>query len=1065
MSLKNMAVVMLAAALTLAGVKMAANENTAYKMASPPVIDGKVDDPGWKGIPWAYGFRNLYERNSFATKQTAFKIGYDQDHLYLAIRCCEPEMSKVKIGARVQDGWPTTVDDVYFIYANSYNEQGAWDDSPFTILQLGAGGIHRALDPKGALESPLEWRTAYHSDGRNWWLETAVPIKLLGLETDKGGFFNVARHLQTVQGSWTQRTSSWSDVSSSKLGQHTLCPLRFSPDNGVSDVAAAETKIANGASDRNWWVSSYTGLLWIKLGKIKDQVGEYAVAKGRFSSSPNWPLAEKSRQEIEAVCQQFPNLSAPGAKTDAYLDWLCALTQMVETSDPIRMELQTRDATIQVFLNGQELMPESGVLKLLLGGGDTYKLLLADGANTLAVNAKGAGPNPGLKIRLPDFPETDGRWAADTNTVDGWQTVDFDDGKWSRPVLDGPWMWSAPGSKNACFRQLLLWSSNVYSGKLACVVPPHTDYGISPGTTEVLQHAIFAPTRQPMTSYILQLEIPDGFRLLDAKELKAPATVNKVDIDGKPYLQYTLSYDVSKLQEANIVLLPVKHENHRGPDGKTFFRFRRLVNDNVTELTSVLDIKILPPVNGRRMESIIYPQYDHGLGRPSVSDELAAELIKQGTAAGMDLWLCSPKNFPDPADAAWEARGAKVRQCVADNGGKVVAWLPGNMPLWGAFPPGELYKLIKRRPEYAVTYFDNSGPFYQDNGKNYCVPFCPTYALGEGRQDFAAALRQDFQRWKDSLPQDARYAYFNNECYPWEANMGSGEKPGEHCYCFCDRCKTAFKQSAGLPADTRLTDQEIFAKHRDAWAKFWRHNQSGRLMELVKEAANSVGFKIIYYHNTHDKDAWRAVSGKSDIYFVGFPGCMAFVSRDTQLSLDDTMRFFDSTGIPCLVGQRSTYFPFRQGKDGRFRQVGSKDAWALNPQTIKTEIVRMAATTHGGVLFEGVIQLTGGSLFHFGEATRLVAAYESLFHDGKRDDTLADAGDYKYPDILVLTKGDERLVLVFNESTEAKTLKLRNHKLKPGQQAEIFEKPGRIAAPSSMDITVPPEDVVAVHVK
>lgn len=54
-------------------------------------------------------------------------------------------MTKVKTGERAFDGWPTTLDDIYFIYANSYNDQGTWRDSPFKILQLGAGGIHRGI--------------------------------------------------------------------------------------------------------------------------------------------------------------------------------------------------------------------------------------------------------------------------------------------------------------------------------------------------------------------------------------------------------------------------------------------------------------------------------------------------------------------------------------------------------------------------------------------------------------------------------------------------------------------------------------------------------------------------------------------------------------------------------------------------------------------------------------------------------------------------------------------------------------------------------------------------------
>ena len=86
----------MALALTGASALAEGQEYTAYKMVSPPAIDGKMDDPCWKNIPWAYGFRNLFEQYSYSPKQTAFKFGYDKDFLYLALRCCEPEMAKVK---------------------------------------------------------------------------------------------------------------------------------------------------------------------------------------------------------------------------------------------------------------------------------------------------------------------------------------------------------------------------------------------------------------------------------------------------------------------------------------------------------------------------------------------------------------------------------------------------------------------------------------------------------------------------------------------------------------------------------------------------------------------------------------------------------------------------------------------------------------------------------------------------------------------------------------------------------------------------------------------------------
>ena len=1023
-------------ALLLMSNGVMAKEYTAYQMAKPPAIDGNLDDSGWKNIPFAHGFKNLYEKWSFSQKQTSFKMGYDQNFLYLAIRCLEPEMAKVKTGERAFDGWPTTLDDVYFIYANTYNQQGTWADSPFKILQLGAGGIHRAYNPQGDVTAPLEWKTAYRADDRNWYLEAAVPLKFLEIDPAKGGWFNIVRHFQTISGSRTLRTSSWTEVNNSKLDQHTLVALHFSGNNGVVDLDRQESEPAYG-----WWLGQL-------LGKIKDRGGEYAAAKSRVSNSPNWPLAEKVRQQIENVLQEIPSSALGiGAKSDAYLNWLFALSQMAETSAPVSLDLKLRDATAKLFVNGQEVKAADGI----------YKLLLSDGVNVLAVEAKACGPNPGIAVQLPDFPETDGRWKTAAVTTGEWQTADFDDCKWAVPSMTNGWMWSAANAGTGDFRQLLLWSRNFYGGKLAAIVPPHTEYGISPGTTEVLQHAIFPPISQPMESYIYQVEVPVGFRLLETKcPIKRSycwypdeVSTNAISVNGKKYRQYTLKFDVSKLEEAYAALLPVKYEDYDKAQGPATFRFRRLINANITELTTALTVNILPPVNGRCMKKIFYPQYDHQSHR-SISQELLVELVRQSVASGMDMWFVFPE-WPDARSANYVLSQKTIREC----GGRMMACFPSGMPLWGAEKNTELYKLVKENSKFAAVYFNNTG----NRQKDWSLNFCFTYALGEGRQAFAEALQKDYQGWKNDLP-ESEYVFFNNENYPWE-HQGTDIKPGTHCYCFCGRCKNAFRQFAQLPADKQLPDQEIYDNYREEWAKFWKSNQSGRLMELVTEVAHKVGLKTIYYHNTGDKYAWQTVAGKADLYNVGFPGGAAFVGRDSQIMLDDWTAFCNSVGIKQFIGQRRTYFPF----GGRYRQVFSKDGCFLNPKHLKTEIVRMAATTRGGVTYESVMQLTGGSLYYFGEATRLIAAYEDMFWDGKREDSLADAGDYKYPDILVLTRGNERLVLVFNETTEAKTLDLTNHKLKPGQQAEIFEQHGKIADPRTMTITVPPEDVAVVYIK
>ena len=115
---------------------------------------------------------------------------------------------------------------------------------------------------------------------------------------------------------------------------------------------------------------------------------------------------------------------------------------------------------------------------------------------------------------------------------------------------------------------------------------------------------------------------------------------------------------------------------------------------------------------------------------------------------------------------------------------------------------------------------------------------------------------------------------------------------------------------------------------------------------------------------------------------------------------------------------------------------------------------------------ESAAYCSAGAFYYMGEATRLIAAFEDLFHDGVRDDKLASSDVFQYPNMLVLKKGDERLVLIFNEDHEkSMTGTLRNLKLKPGQKAVIWESEQKVSNPSNIKITVQPQDVIAIHIK
>ncbi len=101
-------------ALTLAGSAQAApppgtqqpgTPIAASRVATPPVIDGVLDDDAWKAGPLPLGewlsYNPLYgDRIPHAT---AVWVGYDDRFLYFAFRCSDPEPDKIRTGVRKRD--------------------------------------------------------------------------------------------------------------------------------------------------------------------------------------------------------------------------------------------------------------------------------------------------------------------------------------------------------------------------------------------------------------------------------------------------------------------------------------------------------------------------------------------------------------------------------------------------------------------------------------------------------------------------------------------------------------------------------------------------------------------------------------------------------------------------------------------------------------------------------------------------------------------------------------------------------------------------------------------------
>ncbi len=123
-----------------------------------------------------------------ASQKTAFRIGYDKDHLYLAVRCDESSMSRLVVSAKPQPeirDLPIEDQDVLHILLASPHER----NSHFAHFCVNAAGevadILMNWKPgqfgwyhRGALFNGVQVQTA--RDATGWQLEMSIPFSTLG---------------------------------------------------------------------------------------------------------------------------------------------------------------------------------------------------------------------------------------------------------------------------------------------------------------------------------------------------------------------------------------------------------------------------------------------------------------------------------------------------------------------------------------------------------------------------------------------------------------------------------------------------------------------------------------------------------------------------------------------------------------------------------------------------------------------------------------------------------------------------------------------------------------------
>ena len=159
---------------------------------TPPKLDGRLDDACWRSAEVSTKFeRTLRDADQPPSVQTFIQLAYDDEYLYVGIKCEEPHPERLKVTIREHDNVSVCGDDAIemFFHPNP--------DSP-NYYQLAGNSIAMRYDGRAFDGSwNAKWDAAAHVAKDAWYLECAIALESFP-ERRSIWRFNVCRELRST---------------------------------------------------------------------------------------------------------------------------------------------------------------------------------------------------------------------------------------------------------------------------------------------------------------------------------------------------------------------------------------------------------------------------------------------------------------------------------------------------------------------------------------------------------------------------------------------------------------------------------------------------------------------------------------------------------------------------------------------------------------------------------------------------------------------------------------------------------------------------------------------------
>ena len=145
-----------------------------FRADTPPVIDGRLDDPVWTQAPSDTGFKTW--RPDFGKdlpEETAVYYAYDRENLYFAFRCRDREPARIKASVAARDN--INPDDWVCLNLDTFNDQQSL--YAFYVNPLGIQADSKFEGNQEDFTIDVVWFSAGRIDAEGYTIEVRIPFK------------------------------------------------------------------------------------------------------------------------------------------------------------------------------------------------------------------------------------------------------------------------------------------------------------------------------------------------------------------------------------------------------------------------------------------------------------------------------------------------------------------------------------------------------------------------------------------------------------------------------------------------------------------------------------------------------------------------------------------------------------------------------------------------------------------------------------------------------------------------------------------------------------------------